>query len=83
VVLHASVSDSQGKLLSTLDRDAFRVFETGAPQEIKEVYFGVISRGPEAEFLKNAVVDIGFDVRKPVEVVPMDDAKVKSGADHN
>jgi hypothetical protein len=39
----------------------------------------VIARGPEAEFLKNAVVDIGFDVRKPVE-----DTKVKSGgADHN
>jgi Ca-activated chloride channel family protein len=35
VVLHASVSDRQGKLLSTLDRDAFRVFENGAPQEIK------------------------------------------------
>jgi Ca-activated chloride channel family protein len=35
VVLHASVSDHQGKLVSTLDRDAFRVFEDGAPQEIK------------------------------------------------
>jgi hypothetical protein len=45
----------------------------------RSVYFGVIARGPEAEFLKNAVVDIGFDVRKPVE-----DTKVNSGgADHN
>jgi len=45
----------------------------------RSVYFGVIARGPEAEFLKNAVVDIGFDVRKPVE-----ETKVKSsGADHN
>src|SRR5260370_5378045 len=35
VVLHASVSDRQGKLLSTLERDAFRVFENGTPQEIK------------------------------------------------
>jgi VWFA-related protein len=35
VVLHASVSDRQGKLLSNLDRDAFRVFENGTPQEIK------------------------------------------------
>ena len=35
VVLHASVSDRQGKLLSTLDRAAFRVFENGTPQEIK------------------------------------------------
>src|SRR5258708_27041072 len=35
VVLHASVSDRQGNLLSTLDRDAFRVFENGTPQEIK------------------------------------------------
>src|SRR5260370_21912514 len=35
VVLHASVSDRQGKLLSTLNRDAFRVFENGTPQEIK------------------------------------------------
>jgi hypothetical protein len=45
----------------------------------RSVYFGVIARGPEAEFLKNAVVDIGFDARKPVE-----DTKVKSGsADRN
>ena len=45
----------------------------------RSVYFGVIARGPEAEFLKNAVVDIGFDVRKPLE-----DTKVNSGgADHN
>src|SRR6267154_6647369 len=35
VVLHASVSDRHGNLLSTLDRDAFRVYENGAPQEIK------------------------------------------------
>jgi Ca-activated chloride channel family protein len=35
VVLHASVSDRQGKLLPTLDRDAFRVFENGVAQEIK------------------------------------------------
>jgi hypothetical protein len=45
----------------------------------RSIYFGVIARGPEAEFLKNAVVDIGFDVRTPVE-----DTKVKSGdADRN
>jgi hypothetical protein len=45
----------------------------------RSIYFGVIARGPEAEFLKNAVLDIGFDVRKPVE-----DPKVKSGgADRN
>jgi hypothetical protein len=45
----------------------------------RSVYFGVIARGPEAEFLKNAVVDIGFDMRKPVE-----DTKVNSGgADRN
>ncbi|MCU1259996.1 MAG: hypothetical protein JWO80_2881 [Bryobacterales bacterium] len=35
VVLHASVLDRQGKPLSSLDRNAFRVFENGAPQEIK------------------------------------------------
>ena len=35
MVLHAIVSDRQGKLLSTLDRDAFRIFENGTPQEIK------------------------------------------------
>jgi Ca-activated chloride channel family protein len=35
VVLHASVSDRQGKLVPTLDRDSFRVFENGTPQEIK------------------------------------------------
>jgi len=44
----------------------------------RSVYFGVIARGPEAEFLKDAVVDIGFDVRKPAE-----DTKVNSGGfDH-
>jgi Ca-activated chloride channel family protein len=35
VVLHAIVSDRQGNLLCTLDRDAFRIFENGTPQEIK------------------------------------------------
>src|SRR6266436_9262637 len=35
VVLHACVSDHQGKPLSALGRDAFRVFENGTPQEIK------------------------------------------------
>src|ERR1700676_4381849 len=35
VVLHASVSDRHGNLVSTLDRDAFRVFENGTPQDIK------------------------------------------------
>jgi hypothetical protein len=40
----------------------------------RTVYFGVIARGPEAEFLKNAVVDIGFDVRKPI-----DNSKVRDG----
>jgi VWFA-related protein len=35
VVLHASVSDRHGNLLPTLDRDAFRVFENGTPQDIK------------------------------------------------
>jgi hypothetical protein len=45
----------------------------------RSIYYGLIDRGPEAEFLKNAVVDIGFNVRKPVE-----DAKAKSGGpDHN
>ena len=45
----------------------------------RSVYFGVIARGPEAEFFKNAAVDIGFDVRKPVE-----EPEVNSGsADRN
>ncbi len=35
VVLHASVSDKRGKLVTDLDRKAFRVFENGHPQEIK------------------------------------------------
>jgi Ca-activated chloride channel family protein len=35
VVLHASVLDRQGMPLSSLDRNAFRVFENGTPQEIK------------------------------------------------
>ena len=36
VVLHASVSDRQGNLLSNLDQAAFRVLENGTPQEIKQ-----------------------------------------------
>jgi len=35
VVLHASVNDRRGKLLTNLDRDAFKVFENGQPQEVK------------------------------------------------
>ena len=35
VVLHASVNDRKGKLLTNLDRDAFKVFENGQPQEVK------------------------------------------------
>jgi len=35
VVLHASVSDKRGKLVTNLDRDAFKVFENGVPQELK------------------------------------------------
>jgi hypothetical protein len=42
-------------------------------------YFGVIARGPEVEFLKNAVVDIGFNVRKPVESTNPN----SGGTDHN
>jgi len=45
----------------------------------RAVYFGVIARGPDAEFLKNAAIDIGFNARKPVE-----NTKGKSGdGDHN
>ena len=45
----------------------------------RAVYFGVIARGPDAEFLKNAAIDIGFNARKPVE-----NTKAKSGdGDHN
>jgi VWFA-related protein len=35
VVLHASVSDRKGKLISNLDQRAFKVFENGQPQEVK------------------------------------------------
>lgn len=35
VVLHASVNDRKGKLLTNLNRDAFKVFENGQPQEVK------------------------------------------------
>ncbi len=35
VVLHASVTDKKGKLLTNLDRGAFKVFENGQPQELK------------------------------------------------
>jgi len=35
VVLHASVSDKRGKLVTNLDRDSFKVFENGVAQELK------------------------------------------------
>lgn len=35
VVLHASVTDKKGKLVTNLDQKAFRVFENGEPQQVK------------------------------------------------
>jgi len=35
VVLHASVTDRKGKLLTNLDQGAFKIFENGQPQQIK------------------------------------------------
>jgi Ca-activated chloride channel family protein len=35
VVLHASVTDKHGKLLTNLKENAFKVFENGQPQQIK------------------------------------------------
>lgn len=35
VVLHASVSDRKGKLITNLDKDAFKVFENGQLQQVK------------------------------------------------
>ncbi len=35
VVLHASVNDRKGKLLTNLERNAFKVFENGQPQSVK------------------------------------------------
>jgi VWFA-related protein len=35
VVLHASVTDKKGKLLTNLDKDAFKVYENGQPQQVK------------------------------------------------
>jgi len=35
VVLHATVVDSKGKLLTNLPREAFKVFENGQPQQLR------------------------------------------------
>jgi Ca-activated chloride channel homolog len=35
VVLHASVTDKRGKLLTNLGQDAFKIFENGQPQQVK------------------------------------------------
>jgi Ca-activated chloride channel family protein len=35
VVLHASVTDKRGKLLTNLNQTAFKVFENGQPQQVK------------------------------------------------
>jgi VWFA-related protein len=38
VVLHASVSDKHGKLLTNLKESAFKVFENGQPQQVKRFH---------------------------------------------
>src|SRR5579875_1689163 len=35
VVLHASVTDKKGKLLTNLNKNAFKVYENGEPQQVK------------------------------------------------
>ena len=35
VVLHASVTDKKGKLVTNLNQQAFKVFENGQPQQVK------------------------------------------------
>ena len=35
MVLHASVADKHGKLLTNLKQSAFKVFENGQPQQVK------------------------------------------------
>ena len=35
VVLHASVTDRKGKLITNLNQNAFKVFENGQPQQVK------------------------------------------------
>lgn len=35
VVLHASVTDKKGKLITNLQQNAFKVFENGQPQQVK------------------------------------------------
>lgn len=35
VVLHASVVDKKGKLITNLDKGAFKIFENGQPQQVK------------------------------------------------
>jgi VWFA-related protein len=35
VVLHASVADSKGKLITNLNQGSFKVFENGQPQQVK------------------------------------------------
>ncbi len=35
VVLHASVTDHKGKLLTNLNKDAFKIYENGQPQQVK------------------------------------------------
>src|SRR5436305_10536333 len=35
VVLHASVVDKRGKLVTNLNQNAFKVFENGTPQQVK------------------------------------------------
>ncbi len=35
VVLHASVTDKKGKLLTNLNQNSFKVFENGQPQQVK------------------------------------------------
>ncbi len=78
VVLHASVMDNRGKLITNLQQSAFKVFENGAPQEIK------LFRREDVPVSMGIIVDNSASMRekrKQVELAAMDLVKASNKED--
>ncbi len=78
VVLHASVTDRKGKLVMNLNKDAFKVFENGQPQQVK------IFRHEDVPVSLGIIIDDSGSMstkRKRVEAAALDMVKNSNSQD--
>ncbi len=78
VVLHASVTDSRGKLITNLPENAFKVFENGTPQQIR------LFRREDVPVSMGIIVDNSASMRekrKQVELAALDLVKASNPQD--